>query len=93
MLLSVLPAAPAWLASYQHHELLLGRGLGVLGAWALLNLGLSGYQLPRADRRTWLHHFHLMNCAWAFVNSVLAAVGILRTHPGRPLSASRPQPR
>ncbi|QKG58013.1 hypothetical protein GKZ68_16140 [Hymenobacter sp. BRD128] len=84
MLLSVLPAAPAWLATYQHHELLLGRGLGILGAWALLNLVVSGYQLPRTDRREWPHHFHFMNCAWAFVNAVLAAVGILRTHPGRP---------
>jgi hypothetical protein len=84
MLLSVLPAAPAWLASYQHHELLLGRGLSLLGVWALLNLCVSGYNLPRTDRREAAHHFHLMNCAWAFVNAVLAAVGILRTHPGRP---------
>jgi len=82
MLLSVLSAAPAWLAAYQHHQMLLGRGLSILGAWALLNLVASGYQLPRADRREWPHHFHLMNCAWAFVNAVLAAVGILRTHPG-----------
>jgi hypothetical protein len=84
MLLSVLPAVPDWLAAYQHHELLLGRGLSVLGAWALLNLCVSGYNLPRTDRRTWEFHFHLMNCAWAFINAVLAAVGILRTHPGRP---------
>jgi len=84
MLLSVLPAAPAWLAAYQHHEMLLGRGLAILGAWALLNLTASGYQLPRVDRREWHHHFHLMNCAWAFINAVLAAVGILRTHPGHP---------
>jgi hypothetical protein len=84
MLLSVLPAAPAWLASYQHHELLLGRGLSLLGVWALLNLCVSGYNLPRTDRREAAHHFHLMNCAWAFINAVLAAVGILRTHPGRP---------
>jgi hypothetical protein len=84
MLLSILPAGPAWLLAYQHHELLLGRGLSVLGAWALLNLCVSGYQLPRTDRRTSAHHFHLMNCAWAFINAVLAAVGIMRTHPGRP---------
>jgi hypothetical protein len=84
MLLSTLVAGPAWLASYQHHELLLGRGLSVLGVWALLNLCVSGYNLPRVDRREAAHHFHLMNCAWAFVNAVLAAVGILRTHPGRP---------
>ncbi len=84
LLLSTLPAAPAWLAAYQHHELLLSRGLSVLGVWALLNLTLSGYELPRTDRRTWHHHFHLMNCGWGFVNAILAAVGILRTHPGRP---------
>ena len=91
MLLSTLPAAaPAWLAAYQHHELLLGRGLSVLGAWALLNLCVSGYNLPRTDRRTSAHHFHLMNCAWAFVNAVLAAVGILRTHPGKSAAALGP---
>ena len=84
LLLSTLPAAPAWLAAYQHHELLLSRGLSLLGVWALLNLTLSGYELPRTDRRAWHHHFHLMNCGWGFVNAILAAVGILRTHPGHP---------
>jgi len=77
-------AAPAWLTAYQQHELALGRGLAVLGGWALLNMLVSGYQLPRADARRWPHHFHLMNCGWAVVNAVLAAVGILRTHPGVP---------
>ena len=85
LLLSTLPAGPAWLVAYQHHELALGRGLSILGVWALLNLMLSGYQLPRTDRRAWPHHFHLMNCLWAFINAILAAVGILRTHPGAPL--------
>ena len=85
LLLSTLPAGPAWLVAYQHHELALGRGLGILGIWALLNLVASGYQLPRTDRREWPHHFHFMNCLWAFINAVLASVGILRTHPGRPL--------
>ena len=90
LVLSTLPAAPAWLAAYQHHELALGRGLGVLGIWALLNLVVSGYQLPRTDRRDSAHHFHLMNCGWGFVNAILAAVGILRTHPGRPLPGFSP---
>ncbi|RZL07259.1 MAG: hypothetical protein EOO62_17360 [Hymenobacter sp.] len=90
LLLSTLPAAPAWLATYQHHELLLSRGLSVLGVWALLNLTLSGYELPRTDRRAWHHHFHLMNCGWGFINAVLAAVGILRTHPGRPPAGFSP---
>ena len=40
-----------WLAVYQARELLLGRGLGLLGVWALANLIGSGYQLPRTDRR------------------------------------------
>ena len=86
MLLTTLPVAggPAWLAAFQHHELLLGRGLGLLGLWATLNLLLSGYHLPRTDGREWPHHFHLMNCGWSFVNVVLAAVGILRTYPGQP---------
>ena len=90
LILSTLPAAPAWLSAYQHHELALGRGLGVLGVWALANLVASGYQLPLTDRREWVHHFHLMNCAWAFINAILAAVGILRTHPGRPAPGFSP---
>ncbi|NML67547.1 hypothetical protein HHL22_20285 [Hymenobacter sp. RP-2-7] len=84
MLLTTLLAGPAWLAAYQHQELLLGRGLSVLGVWAVLNLLLSGYSLPRTDAREWHHHFHLMNCGWGFVNAVLAALGILRSHPGQP---------
>ena len=79
-------AAPVagWLAAYRTRELLLGRGLGMLGIWALVNLIGSGYQLPRTDRRAAPHHFHFMNCCWGFVNAVLAAVGILRTYPGAP---------
>jgi hypothetical protein len=84
MLLSILLAAPEWLATYRTREQLLGRGLGLLGAWALLNLVGSGYWLPRTDRRTVAHHFHFMSCCWGFINAILAAVGILRTHPGAP---------
>ena len=83
LLTSVAPVA-SWLAAYQTRELLLGRGLGLLGVWALINLIGSGYQLPRTDRRAAPHHFHFMNCCWGFINAVLAAVGILRTHPGAP---------
>jgi hypothetical protein len=83
LLTSVVPVA-AWLAAYRARELLLGRGLGLLGAWALANLIGSGYLLPRTDRREVAHHFHFMNCCWGFINAVLAAVGILRTHPGAP---------
>ena len=83
-LLTTTAPVAAWLAAYRTRELLLGRGLGLLGAWALLNLVGSGYFLPRTDRRTVAHHFHFMNCCWGFINAVLAAVGILRTHPGAP---------
>jgi len=83
LLTSGAPVA-SWLAAYQARELLLGRGLGLLGVWALANLIGSGYQLPRTDRREVPHHFHFMNCCWGFINAVLAAVGILRTHPGAP---------
>lgn len=83
-LLTTTAPVAAWLAAYRTRELLLGRGLGLLGAWALLNLVGSGYFLPRTDRREVAHHFHFMNCCWGFVNAVLAAVGILRTHPGAP---------
>ena len=82
MLLSAI--VPAWLAAYQGREQLLGHGLAVLGVWALLNLLGSGYQLPRTDVREWPHHFHFMNACWGFINAVLAAVGIMRTHPGHP---------
>ena len=82
MLLST--TAPAWLAAYQSREQLLGHGLAVLGLWALLNLLGSGYQLPRTDVRGWQHHFHFMNAGWGFINAVLAAVGLMRTHPGHP---------
>jgi hypothetical protein len=73
LLASVGPVAE-WLADYRAREMLLGRGLGVLGIWALLNLIGSGYLLPRTDRRSMPHHFHFMNCCW----------GILRTYPGAP---------
>ncbi|RZK23836.1 MAG: hypothetical protein EOO56_03700 [Hymenobacter sp.] len=84
MLLTSAAPVAAWLAAYRARELLLGRGLGLLGAWALANLIGSGYQLPRTDQREVAHHFHFMNCCWGFINAVLAAVGILRTHPGAP---------
>ena len=83
LLTTVAPVA-GWLAAYRTRELLLGQGLGLLGIWALANLVGSGYQLPRTDRRAAPHHFHFMNCCWGFINAVLAAVGILRTHPGAP---------
>lgn len=69
-----------------HHarEALLGRGLAVLAAWALLNLIGSGGLLARADRRTEPYYFHGMNVGWGFVNAVLACWGILHGQPTAP---------
>ncbi len=86
----VATAVASWLATYQHRELLLSQGLGLLGTWALLNLIISGYFLPRTDQREQPHHFHFMNCCWGFINAILAAVGILRTHPGHPPAGLTP---
>jgi hypothetical protein len=64
-------------------ELLAERGMAVLATWALLNLVVSGYWLPRTDGRTPTHHFHQLNVGWNFVNATLAVVGMLRAHPGQ----------
>ena len=61
-------------------ELLLGRGLVVLAAWALLNLIGSGYLLARADRRFEPYSFHGMNVGWGLVNTALACWSILQLH-------------
>lgn len=64
-------------------ELLLERGMGLLGTWALFNLLVSGYYVARTDKRSESHHFHLMNVGWNFVNALLAVTGILRAHPNQ----------
>ncbi|SFQ67351.1 DUF6992 family protein [Hymenobacter arizonensis] len=61
-------------------ELLIGRGLAVLAAWALLNLVVSGYMVANADRRHEPYHFHSMNVGWGLVNAGLACWGILHLH-------------
>jgi hypothetical protein len=58
-------------------EMLLGRALAVLAAWALLNLLVSGTLVRRADRRFAPYYFHGMNVGWGLVNTVLACWGIL----------------
>jgi hypothetical protein len=83
-LLAAATPVAGWLAAYRARELLLGQALSLLGGWALVNLLGSGYQLPRTDRRTAAHPFPFLNCCWGFINAILAAVGILRTHPGAP---------
>ena len=76
---------PAQLASvFQSGELLLGRGLAVLAAWALLNLVVSGYRLAQADRRYEPDYFPAMNVGWGLVNTALACWGILQLRSGAP---------
>ncbi|WP_426059895.1 DUF6992 family protein [Hymenobacter sp. B1770] len=61
-------------------ELLIGRGLAVLAAWALLNLVVSGYFVARTDRRHEPYYFHGMNVSWGLVNAGLACWGVLHLH-------------
>jgi hypothetical protein len=61
-------------------ELIIGRGLAVLSAWALLNLIGSGYLVRQADRREAPYYFHGMNVGWGAVNTALACWGILHLH-------------
>jgi hypothetical protein len=65
---------------FQATEMLIGRGLAVLAAWALLNLVVSGYFVARADRRYEPYYFHGMNVGWGLVNAGLACWGILQLH-------------
>ncbi|WP_133271462.1 DUF6992 family protein [Hymenobacter radiodurans] len=64
-------------------EMLAERGMGVLGAWALLNLVVSGYFVMHTDKRTEWHYFHQMNVGWNMVNVALAVYGILNAHPNQ----------
>ena len=83
---------PADLPIINHaRELLAERGMGVLGAWALLNLVVSGYHVAHTDTRTAIHHFHLMNVAWNVVNALLAVWGILSAHPQQVAGLTLPE--
>ncbi|SMB95077.1 hypothetical protein SAMN00120144_1860 [Hymenobacter roseosalivarius DSM 11622] len=64
-------------------ELLAERGMGILGAWALLNLVVSGYFVARTDKRTEAHYFHQMNVGWNLINAGLAVFGLLSAHPNQ----------
>jgi hypothetical protein len=64
-------------------ELLAERGMSVLGAWALLNLVVSGYFVARTDKRTEPHYFHQMNVGWNLINAGLAVFGLLSAHPNQ----------
>ena len=79
---ATIPSDAALVALHQARELLVAKGMNVLGGWALLNLLVSGYLVTQHHRRHESFHFHLMNFGWGLVNAVLAAVSILNTHPG-----------
>ncbi|SHL61171.1 DUF6992 family protein [Hymenobacter psychrotolerans] len=64
-------------------ELLAERGMGLLGAWALLNLLVSGYYVTHTDTRSEPHYFHQMNIGWGLVNVLLAVWGLLQAHPNQ----------
>ncbi len=74
------PPASDLAALFQARELLVGRGLAVLAAWALLNLIGSGFFLTRADRRYPPYYFHGLNVGWGAVNAALTCWGILHLH-------------
>jgi hypothetical protein len=77
----MLLASASEIASLFHsRELIIGRGLAVLSAWALLNLIGSGYMVRSADRRTAAYYFHGMNVSWGAINAALACWGILNLH-------------
>lgn len=83
------PAAATDLAAiFQARELILGRGLAVLAAWALLNLIGSGYFVRGADRRSPAYYFHGMNVMWGAINAALACCGILHLHFTAPAGLS-----
>ncbi len=73
---------------FQGNEQVLGRGLAVLAAWALLNLVVGGYLLARADRRHEPYYFQAMNVGWGLVNGVLAGWGILQLRFSMPAGMS-----
>ena len=75
-----LPPASELATLFQARELLIGRGLAILSAWALLNLVGSGYLLRQADRRQEAYYFHGMNVSWGAINAALACWGILHLH-------------
>ncbi|AII52344.1 DUF6992 family protein [Hymenobacter sp. APR13] len=89
---SLLTTASSLDALNHARELLAERGMGVLGAWALLNLLVSGYRVMHSDPRAEARYFHLMNVGWAFVNTGIAVWGLLHANPnhvaGLPLADS-----
>ena len=79
-----LPATPDLATLHQGRELLLGRGLAVLAAWALLTLLVNGYYLAQAPRRQEAYYFHGMSVGGGIVNTVLCFWGIWHLQPIAP---------
>ena len=74
-------------ALHQARELLVARGMAVLGLWALLNLGLGAwlaFRTFRAEGQREAFYFHLMNAGWGLVNAALAGAALLVPKPGLP---------
>jgi hypothetical protein len=55
-------------------------GMGVLGGWAVANIGFSGVQYFRTEGQA--KGFHQMNVMWNLVNLGLAAGGFIGSGPG-----------
>lgn len=90
LLLSVLafPAAaqqtlPAALPEYNAQRTLLDqRGMRVLGAWAIGNVGISGARAFATDGPE--RYFHQMNVGWGVVNLALAGSALLSARRATP---------
>lgn len=61
-------------------------GMGILGGWAVANMGFSGIQYFRTTGAT--RSFHQMNVMWNVVNLGLAVPGYLGASPGNADSLS-----
>lgn len=61
-------------------------GVGVLGGWAVANIGFSGVQYFRTEGR--VKGFHQMNVMWNLVNLGLAAGGLIGSGPDNALGLS-----
>lgn len=84
----VLPAAaqptlPAAVPQYNARRVLLDqRGMRVLGAWAVGNVGLSGVRAFATDGPE--KYFHHMNVGWGVVNLALAGSALLSARHATP---------
>ena len=58
-------------------------GMFVLGGWALLNFGLSGYFMTATEGRPYF--FNQMNVFWNVVNAGIATAGLISAYRAAPL--------